>query len=261
MKKYFFVLLLPFVSVFLFAQQSDRTPIIGISGYVDGTTAKLGMTYVESVRKGGGIPFILPLSTDTLMIDDLLNNIDGLIMSGGEDIDPLIYGEEPHIMLGKVTHQRDTFDLQLIKRAIKKKIPILGICRGEQALNVAMGGTLYQDIPSQIENAIEHSQKEARNYASHPIQIEENTILSSLLKCKTAMVNSFHHQSIKELAPGLIVCAISPDGIIEGVESEDGLSIGVQFHPEGFVFHGDNQFLPLFEWIVEKAKKRSRTSM
>lgn len=231
-----------------------KKPVIGISGYVDGTTAKLGMTYVESVRKAGGVPFIIPLTTDTTQIADIVAVIDGLVMSGGEDVSPFLFSEEPHVRLGEVVPDRDVFDLELIKQAIAAGKPVLAICRGEQVLNVALGGSLYQDIPSQVEGAIQHSQKAPRDYGSHTIRIAEESLLYKLLDTNEIKVNSFHHQAVKDLGKGLKVTATAADGVVEAIELEGGKVLGLQFHPEGFVYSGDLQFLPIFQWLVKESR-------
>ena len=228
-------------------------PIIGISSYTDGIISKLSMTYVESVRKAGGIPFIIPLTTDSLQITEIIESIDGLIMSGGEDLSPHYYNEDPHAKLGEVVPERDTFDILLITKALEKKKPLLAICRGEQILNVVCGGSLYQDIPSQHSEALQHKQNAPRNYGSHTIEIETNSLLYKLLRTRTIRVNSFHHQAVKDLGKGLFVSSKSPDGIVESIEIKGEPVLGVQFHPEGFVFSDDLTFLPIFKWLVESA--------
>ena len=260
MKRFFAIVIVLCVSMVLAvgARAQDASPrkkaVIGISGYVDGTTSKLGMTYVESVRKAGGIPFVIPLTTDTSQISDIVSVIDGLIMSGGEDVSPFLFSEEPHVKLGEVVPDRDVFDLELIKQAIAAGKPVLAICRGEQVLNVALGGSLYQDIPSQVEGAVQHSQKAPRDYGSHSIKIVEGSLLYKLLGVNEIKVNSFHHQSVKDLGTGLKVTASAPDGVVEAIELEGGRGLGVQFHPEGFVFGGNMKFLPIFQWLVKEAK-------
>ncbi len=226
-------------------------PVIGISSYVEGTTARLGLTYIESVRKAGGIPVVIPLTVDTAQIADIIAVIDGLILSGGEDVSPFLFDEEPHKNLGEVVPDRDIFDLELAKQMLAAGKPILAICRGEQVLNVALGGSLYQDIPSQVTGAIQHSQKAPRNYGSHSIRIVEHSLLYKILKTKELKVNSFHHQAVKKLGKGLKITATAPDGIVEAVELEGFPVLGLQFHPEGFVYSGNMDFLPIFEWLVK----------
>lgn len=235
------------------AMAQRKKPVIGISSYVEGATAKLGMTYVESVRLAGGLPFIIPLTVDTAQIADIVANIDGLVLTGGEDVSPFLFGEEPHKNLGTVVPDRDIFDIELCRAAIKAGKPVLAICRGEQVLNVALGGSLYQDIPTQVEGAVQHSQKAPRDYGSHTIRIAENSLLYKLLGVNEIKVNSFHHQGVKDLGKDLKVTATAPDGVIEAIEIEGAPVLGVQFHPEGFVYAGNLTFLPIFEWVVKES--------
>ena len=143
----------------------------------------------------------------------------------------------------------------LIKMAVEKGLPLLGICRGEQLLNVVFGGTLYQDIPSQAKGSyIKHRQQAPSNYGTHTIKIENGTVLNKVLKSDKAVVNSFHHQAVKDVAPGFKVMATSADGIVEAIQKDEKV-FGLQFHPEGFVANGDDTFLPIFQYFVEKANE------
>lgn len=242
------------------AAQKKARPVIGISGYTNGTTACVRMTYVQAIREAGGIPFVIPVTTDTEQINDILDNIDGIIMSGGEDYDPQLYGEQPIRQLGEVVPERDKFDLLLIRGAVGRGLPLLGICRGEQGLNIALGGTLYQDIPSQLPNSVKHGQSAPASYGTHAISVEKGSVMGNLLGVDSISVNSFHHQSVKKPAPGLIVSATAPDGVVEAIEKPgDPRIVGTQFHPEGAVYAGDMRFLPIFTNLVEQAAKYKRT--
>lgn len=259
MKKLFSLIAILFIPL-LFSQsellgqeKQYKKPLIGISSYIDGISAKLSMTYIESVRRAGGIPVVIPLTTDTTQISEIVSVLDALIMSGGEDIDPAYFGEEPHPNLGEVVPDRDKFDVALIERVIAEGKPLLAICRGEQVLNVVLGGSLYQDIPSQLPESIQHQQNIPRDKGSHSIKIVENSLLHKLLNVDSLEVNSFHHQSVKNLGKGLKITATSSDGVVEAIELEGKQVLGVQFHPEGFVYSGDLTFLPIFEWLVKAA--------
>ncbi len=143
----------------------------------------------------------------------------------------------------------------LIKMAVEKGLPLLGICRGEQLLNVVFGGTLYQDIPSQAKDSyVKHRQQAPSSYGTHSISIEKGSILNKVLGTERAVVNSFHHQAVKDPAPGFKVIARAADGIIEGIQMNEKV-FGLQFHPEGFVANGDDTFLPIFQYFVEKANE------
>lgn len=244
-----------------------KTPIIGISGYVDGSHNVGNNTYINAVRMAGGVPVIIPVTTDDAQIAAIVDNIDGLIMTGGEDFDPLKwYDEEPLRANGEIAPQRDEFDVKLVRAAVAKGIPVLGICRGEQLLSVAFGGSLYQDIPSQVASSyVKHYQSSTPGYyGTHTINIEKGSLLAKLLNRETAVVNSFHHQAIKDVPKGFTVIAKSVDGIIEAVErtaplkgyQDGGAAIfGVQFHPEILVTSGDKTFLEIFKYLVTESSK------
>ena len=245
----------------LFAQ----TPVIGVSGYMENGTCKVNMTYINSIRLAGGVPLVIPVTNDDEQIDIILETIDGLVMTGGEDFDPLKwYGEEPIRGLGEVVPERDEFDVKLVRAAVAKGIPVLGICRGEQLLAVAFGGTLWQDIPSQVKDSyVKHRQGPTTSaYGTHSIDINPDTELGRILDKETVVVNSFHHQAIKDVPQGFQVSAKAADGIIEAVErfgkikgypDGGGWILGVQFHPEGITAGGNHEFLPIFQALVEEA--------
>lgn len=230
-------------------------PIIGITGnYSDGQLA-LAPGYYESIVKAGGIPFVIPPFSDDNILLSLLDRLDGLLLSGGADINPLYLGEEPIKELHGINPHRDRQELLLVRLAANRQIPMLGICRGIQVMNAAFGGTLYQDIHSQREEScLKHSQDLERNYASHSIKIKPDSTLYKILGTDTLPVNSFHHQAVKEPAAGFRVVARAADGVVEAIESAEFKSmIGVQWHPECFVQNGDGYMLPLFQWLVNEA--------
>ncbi|MGL5123226.1 MAG: gamma-glutamyl-gamma-aminobutyrate hydrolase family protein [Fusobacteriaceae bacterium] len=240
-----------------------KKPIIGISGSLltdeDGDfagyeRAYVNNDYITSVISAGGIPYIIPLVEDDDIILAHAELIDGLIMSGGHDVNPLLYGEEPCNELGGILPKRDTFDISLIKTVMNLKKPILGICRGEQILNVANGGTLYQDLKFSHNSYIKHNQKKLPNFATHTVIIEKNSKLYDLLG-KETIVNSFHHLAIKDIAPNFRAVAYSKDGIIEAIEKEgDIFVVGVQWHPEMLSKNYPNM-LKIFKKLISEAKK------
>jgi len=248
----------------LFAQ----TPVIGVSGYTENGTCRVNMTYINSIRLAGGVPLVIPVTDDDEQIDIILETIDGLVMTGGEDFDPLKwFGEEPIRGLGEIVPSRDEFDVKLVRAAVAKGIPVLGICRGEQLLAVAFGGTLWQDIPSQVKDSyVKHRQGPTTSaYGTHTIDINPDTELGRILDRETAVVNSFHHQAIKDVPQGFQVSAKAADGIIEAVErfgkikgfkDGGGWILGVQFHPEGITAAGNPEFLPIFQALIEEAGKK-----
>lgn len=238
------------LSVSIFAQNK---PVIGLSSTAgEGASTSVPLTYVESVIRAGGVPMVLPMVSDKEMLSVMLDRVDALIMTGGEDVDPLKwYGEEPVNAMGGIAPERDEFDVTLIKMAVERGLPVLGICRGLQVMNVAFGGTLYQDIPSQVSGNVKHNQKAPRNYGTHSIRIEPGSLLRDQLGVDSVAVNSFHHQSIKDLAPGFKATAFAVDGVIEAIEMVGSNKVfGVQFHPEGFVSIGEDKFLGIFKHLI-----------
>ena len=264
MKRY---ILLALVLLGAAAGSFAKTPVIGISAYSEDGRCQVNMTYVNSVRMAGGVPLVIPVTSDDAQISAILETIDGLVMTGGEDFDPLKwFGEEPVRGLGEVVPARDDYDVKLVRAAVAKGIPVLGICRGEQLLAVAFGGSLWQDIPSQIPASyVKHRQSPTSGaYGTHSIAITKGSLLEKVLGKDKAVVNSFHHQAIKDVPQGLKVVATSADGIIEAVERSgklrgfpDGgaLILGVQFHPEIITNAGNPEFLPIFRKLVEEAGK------
>lgn len=210
--------------------------------------------YVQTTVMAGGAPFILPLIPDYEAVKRQVESVDGIIISGGYDVDPLIYGEEPSQKQGGLCPERDQYDLMVVKAAMELKKPILGICRGMQILNAALGGTMYQDL-SQIEGCyIKHNQGSRPEVASHSVKVEKGTKLCEILG-EEVLTNSFHHQALKDIAPGFKVSARAKDGVVEAFEMEEGFVIGVQWHPEMMARKGDKAMLNLFKKLVEVSTK------
>ena len=230
-------------------------PIIGLTGNFRDGDCTLAEGYYQSILKAGGVPFIIPCYDDTDALINTLDKLDGILLTGGADINPLFLGEDPVKELHGINPRRDRQELLLTRLAADRQIPILGICRGIQTMNAALGGPLYQDIHSQMEGTrIKHDQDLDRSYASHMVVIEKDTLLHSLFKTDTIAVNSFHHQAIKEPAPGFRVCARAADGVIEAMESTEYKSmLGVQWHPECFILKDDECMMPLFHWLIKEA--------
>ena len=236
--------------------RSGRAPIIGISAA--GTeSSRVGKDYIDAVCAAGGVPVIIPILTDSLAVSAILDNVDGVLMTGGEDIDPAFYDETALPEMGNINAPRDTFDLMLARMTVARHKPLMGICRGHQAINVAFGGSLWQDIPSQIPA----SQICHRTYNDinpfHDIFIQEHSLLSRITTSGLTTVNTFHHQAVKDIANGFTVTATAPDGVVEAIERicDADRIIGVQFHPEKMHQAGDDRFLPLFEWLVKESRK------
>ena len=192
--------------------------------------------YVEGVRKAGGIPLILPHVRTNEEGKDLLDHIHGLLLTGGGDISPVYLREDPRRGVGECFPERDFSELLLTQLALQHDLPILGICRGIQVLAVAAGGKIYQDIPSQYPNAMQHSQTAPRQYVWHNVEIEGKSLLYRLLGETEIGVNSLHHQAVLEIPPDFIQNALASDGIIEGIEKPCAkFCIGVQWHPESMM--------------------------
>lgn len=229
-------------------------PIIGlISQYeysVNRKFNKLNYTYVDATIKGGGVPIIIPILRDFTDLDRYLDSIDGLIFTGGEDVSPLLFGENPIREVETICYDRDRMEMEVFKRAYDRKIPILGICRGLQLINVALGGTLYQDINRQLPNSYGHISTYNIEGGYHSIEIIDDTILYDVLGRKSVNVNSQHHQSVKELGKNLRVNALASDGVVEGIESTDGRFIlAVQFHPEAMISEHE-EFINIFKYFT-----------
>lgn len=250
------------------ASLSAQAPVIGISSYNEASRCQVNLTYVNSVRQAGGVPLVIPVTDDDDQIAAIVATIDGLVMTGGEDFDPLKwYGEEPIRALGVIAPERDEFDVKLIRAAVAAGIPVLGICRGEQLMAVAFGGSLWQDIPSQLPSSyVKHRQGATTSaYGTHSIDIEPGSLLYRILGKDKAVVNSFHHQAVKDVPAGFRVTARSADGIIEALERSgrlqgfrdgNGWILGVQFHPEAITDAGNPEFLPIFRELVGQAAAR-----
>ena len=240
---------------------TTRAPLIGVTTSVTvdkyPERAYVNAAYLTAVQQAGGVPVPLTPQLDQAAREALWQRLDGLMLTGGGDIDPARFGEAPHPSVSEVSDARDTLELELTERAVTQKRPLLAICRGIQVLNVALGGTLYQDIPSDPGSLIEHSQKERRDRPTHAVKVlGEGTRLEQILGALELEVNSFHHQAVKRLGRGLREVAWAPDGIIEGVElpGTDAFVVGVQWHPEDLVEH-DSAARSLFAALVDAAKR------
>lgn len=228
-------------------------PIIGIT--IDmGEEGKqfIKKEYVRAIIRAGGLPFLIPsgIEEDAVQVTD---RIDGLLLTGGDDINPLLFDEEPHPGLGKVTPERDTTELVLARLMLACDKPILGICRGLQLLNVAFGGTVYQDIYHQHEGPLlQHRQQAPHHHPSHYVQLEKGGILEEIAGCDRILVNSFHHQAVKDVPAPLMVTGVASDQIIEAIESTDHqFVLAVQWHPELLAANGDAVSLRIFEQFIQ----------
>jgi putative glutamine amidotransferase len=215
----------------------------------------LGMLYARAVELAGGLPVVLP-PLRTVAADALVDRLAGLCLSGGPDLDPAAYGADPHPELGPVEPALDSFELSVARRAAAAGIPILGICRGCQTLNVAHGGSLHQQLPDVTDGSIDHRQTVLGSETTHGVRIDPDSRLAAITGPEPLAVNSFHHQAVDRLGDGLRAVAWSPDGVVEAIEAIEAIAaerflLGVQWHAESLV--GDPRHLALFEALVAAA--------
>ena len=218
--------------------------VVGIADMCSATNAiSVQTTYAAAFARAGNTPLVLPAETNRAVVARMLASVDVLLLCGGEDVEPSRYGAKPSPRLGKVNQPRDAWEFLVLDEAVKRRLPVVGICRGCQLINVYFGGTLWQDLPSERPSEIAHRGKDAR----HDIQIVAGSRLARSLGVEGIQVNSSHHQAVKDLAPGFRAVAFAPDGVVEAIESETLPVVGVQFHPEKlFILKGRNEFRVLF---------------
>jgi len=217
--------------------------------------AYVNSAYLHAVQQAGGVPVLLPPQLSKSSLERLVRGLDALLLTGGGDMDPSSFGEAPHPTLYDVAPSRDELETQVTLMALEKRTPLLAICRGIQVLNVALGGSLHQDVATDPGTEIQHSQKEARDQATHKVKVAAGSRLSRVLGGEDIEVNSFHHQVIKSLGLGLVAVAWAPDQLIEGVELDDDSRwvLGVQWHPEHLVGNSEPARL-LFSALVTAAR-------
>ena len=246
-------------------------PIIGITATLKedvdavaerplGRFVRADLDYVEGVAGAGGVPVVLPPTGDETAAEAVIRSLDGLLLSGGSDLDPGYYGEEPVPELGVTLPERDAFEMTLVGLALRRGMPVFGICRGMQVLNVALGGTLYQDLPSQWErDVLKHRQDTPKWQPTHEVRVEDGSYVAGVMDREVVKVNSYHHQGVKDLARGLLATGRSSDGVVEAVEAVDVSErwlLGVQWHAEAMRGAGPQQE-SLFEAHVLAAKRHA----
>ena len=231
-------------------------PKIGLIANVEEKDLRVNVhgAYGRSIEMSGGVPLLLPYVEDEKIIDAFIDLCDGFLFTGGADIEPEHYGEIKKDTCGETEPLRDKLELVVLKKAMEKDKPILGVCRGLQIINVIMGGTLYQDLPSEHKTEISHVQTEGNYETSHLVYVEQGTPLENIVGKNTITGNSFHHQAIKSLANGLVVTAKAADGMIEGVYAPDKKYLyAYQWHPERLYRLEDNK--ALFDDFINACKK------
>lgn len=208
-------------------------PVIGItcSHELENNRYFIPIAYVNALVAAGACPVLLPPMDTRLIIR--LNFLQGVVFSGGNDVDPVHFGEEPIPGNGEVSPDRDVFELALARMCLRENIPFLAICRGMQVVNIAAGGDIYQDIHTQAAKVLKHMQQSPRWHASHGVEVKQSSLVQKAYGGKLTRVNSFHHQAVRQVAPGFQVVATSQDGLVEAIESpEHPFAVGVQWHPE-----------------------------
>jgi putative glutamine amidotransferase len=246
-------------------------PIIGITATLKedvdavaerplGRFVRADLDYIEGVVGAGGAPVVLPAAGDERVAEAVVHGLDGLLLSGGSDLDPGYYGEEPVPELGVTLPERDTFEMAVVGLALRLGVPIFGICRGMQLMNVALGGTLYQDLPSQWEgDVLKHRQDTPKWQPTHEVRVTPGSYVAEVMGREVVKVNSYHHQGIRTLAEGLVVTGRTSDGVVEAVEAVDISErwlLGVQWHAEAMRGAGPQQE-SLFEAHVSAAERHA----
>ncbi|WP_225410517.1 gamma-glutamyl-gamma-aminobutyrate hydrolase family protein [Stigmatella hybrida] len=232
---------------------SDATPDSPFARY------ELKVPYAEAVLRSGGLPFVLPYTDDPLCVEAYLDRVSGVLVTGGAfDIPAEAYGETSGEGMGPLKEGRTAFETALMRSALKRNMPVLGICGGMQLLNVVLGGTLHQDIARELPEAREHQQKHDRAQPQHPVDVREGSLLAEAVGRGQLMVNSTHHQAVKKPGPQVNVSAVSSDGVIEAIESTAHLfAVGVQWHPE-YMIHNLPVHGGLYKVFIQKARDHRR---
>ena len=236
-------------------------PIIGLTSTFDSTVRRgifmINREYINAIVESGGIPIVIPNLENTEDIDEYIDMLDGIIFTGGEDIAPQYFNEEPVREVTEISTNRDLTELALFKGAYDKGIPIFGVCRGLQLINVALGGSLYQDIYSQVAGVHGHTCQINLKEGYHLINISEGTVIYDIFDTEKLLVNSLHHQAIRDLGHNLKVTATASDGIIEAIETtNNNFVLGLQFHPETMAMKY-KEFLRPFKYFIEQCNEKA----
>jgi len=230
-------------------------PIIGITPYmgVDESAYTFSPDHVKAIMQAGGMPVILPYLVEDVDVQQIAMSIDGLYMTGGDDIDPTFFGEEPHRNLGPIIPARDVFEVKVTKEILRQKKPILGVCRGSQILNIAVGGDMYQDIYAQHEDELlQHAQHAPTSHGSHFVKVLEGSLLHRITGAGQLRVNSRHHQANRHVPESFQVSGIASDGVVEAIESKEHLFVlGLQWHPENMISVADDASLKVYQTFVQ----------
>jgi putative glutamine amidotransferase len=237
----------PLIGCTTYRKIADQFPQIEIIGLMP--------AYIRAIEAASGIPMLIPLGLDEETLSAIMARVDGILLPGGGDIDPFVYGGTSHETLWGIDKDRDRVEFFVAQEAVKMGIPVLAICRGHQVMNVALGGTLWEDIGSLYPDAIRHDNYRIhpRNHISHSVAVSPHSRLASCLGKTELPVNSLHHQGVRVLAPNLVATAVAPDGLVEAVEvAEHPFAVGVQWHPENLI-EDDPAMLELFKGLINAA--------
>lgn len=242
----------PLIGCTTYRKTADQTPPIEIIGLMP--------SYIEAVVAAGGLPVLIPLGLPEPELRAILARVDGVLLPGGGDIEPAVYCGNGHETVYGVDSDRDRVELFVAQQAVQQKTPLLAICRGHQVLNVALGGTLWEDLQTMMPQAIRHDNFRVfpRNHISHPVEVVPDSLIARWMGRTEIPVNSLHHQGVRQLAPALRATAVAPDGLIEGCEVPGHpFAVSVQWHPENLI-HDDPTMLHLFEGLVAAANGGDR---
>lgn len=210
--------------------------------------------YMKMITEEGALPLMLPLTSDEALLSAALDGLDGIVLTGGQDVSPSLYGEEKKETCGRCAEMRDAMEKTLLRMAEERDLPLLGICRGLQIMNAVYGGSLYQDLPTEYESSVEHEMKPPYNRGCHEVRLEKGRYLHTLLQRESISVNSRHHQAIRRLAPPLEALAYSEDGLIEAIRLPGKrFFLGVQWHPE-LLYETDEATKTLLHAFLESAR-------
>lgn len=233
-----------------------KHPLIGITTFIGKNNQEVPKNFIDVISEESGIPILLPEIENENLIKEQVKSIDALLLTGGDDVDPALYGEDPHQKLANIEPERDEYEWKLIDYALESGIPILGICRGSHMLNVHGGGTVYQDIYDQVDaDLIKHQKHDKEEHFTHKVNIKEGTKMREIVEQEEIFTISNHHQAVNKVADNFRVAARTNDGIIEAIESKNpGFVIGLQWHPEDR-YHNDEASKNIIRKFVEAARK------